>query len=52
MLLNGITLPTLKQIRKLLIEEALIRCSGNQSKAAGLLGITHQALSKHLKSQH
>jgi DNA-binding NtrC family response regulator len=42
-------LPTLRQVRELLIAEALKRSGGNQSIAAGLLGISHQALSKRLK---
>ena len=32
----------------MLIEEALARAKGNQAIAAGLLGITPQALSKRL----
>jgi len=44
-------LPSLRQVRKLLIEEALKRAGGNQSIAAGLLGISHQALSKHLQQK-
>jgi len=43
-------LPTLRQVRELLIAEALKRSGGNQSIAAGLLGISHQALNKRLKS--
>jgi DNA-binding NtrC family response regulator len=42
-------LPTLKKVRELLIEESLKRAHGNQSIAASLLGITHQALNKHLQ---
>jgi transcriptional regulator with PAS, ATPase and Fis domain len=42
-------LPSLRQVRELLIEEALKRAGGNQSIAAGLLGISHQALNKHLQ---
>lgn len=45
------TLPTLKQAGELLIDEALNRTGGNQSAAALLLGITHQALSKRLKQR-
>jgi DNA-binding NtrC family response regulator len=41
-------LPTLDQAAELLIEEALNRASGNQSIAAGMLGISHQALNKRL----
>jgi DNA-binding NtrC family response regulator len=42
-------LPTLKAVTEGLIEEALGRSKGNQAIAAGLLGITPQALSKRLK---
>jgi DNA-binding NtrC family response regulator len=42
-------LPTLKQVNQLLIDEALQRSAGNQTIAARLLGISHQALSKRLK---
>jgi DNA-binding NtrC family response regulator len=42
-------LPTLKTATETLIEEALSRAKGNQAIAAGLLGITPQALSKRLK---
>ena len=42
-------LPTLKGMTGRLIEEALSRAKGNQAIAAGLLGITPQALSKRLK---
>ncbi len=41
-------LPTIKDITESLIEEALLRAKGNQAIAAGLLGITPQALSKRL----
>jgi transcriptional regulator with GAF, ATPase, and Fis domain len=41
-------LPTLKQITAQLIQEALARAKGNQAIAAGLLGISPQALSKRL----
>jgi two-component system nitrogen regulation response regulator GlnG len=41
-------LPTLKQATDLLIAEAMKRTQGNQSLAAGLLGISHQALNKRL----
>lgn len=44
-------LPTLKEMSSLLIREALRRAGGNQAKAAGMLGITPQALSKRLKHQ-
>ena len=42
------TLPTIKQAAKLLVAEAMRRAKGNQSVAAGMLGITQQALSKRL----
>lgn len=43
-------LPTLKETRQLLIAEAMERAKGNQTLAARLLGISHQALSKRLKT--
>ena len=42
-------LPQLKELDKTLIKEALRRSNGNQSVAAGLLGVTPQALSSRLK---
>lgn len=42
-------LPTLKDISRLLTDEALRRTDGNQSMAARLLGITPAALSMRLK---
>lgn len=44
------TLPTIKEATRLLIQEAMRRSGGNQSKAARLLGVSQQALSKRLKS--
>jgi len=41
-------LPTIKDITENLIREALFRAKGNQAIAAGLLGISPQALSKRL----
>jgi transcriptional regulator with PAS, ATPase and Fis domain len=41
-------LPTLKKADELLMAEAMKRARGNQSLAAGLLGISRQALSKRL----
>jgi len=41
-------LPTLDQASDLLVDEAMTRAHGNQSTAAGVLGISHQALSKRL----
>ena len=42
-------LPTLKQATELLIEEAIERAGGNQSIAAGLLGMSHQALNQRFR---
>jgi len=42
-------LPTLKEVSIDLIKEALRRTDNNQRAAAGILGITHQALNKRLK---
>jgi len=42
-------LPTLKQIEKMLVDEAMKRSNGNQSIAALSLGISRQALNKRLK---
>jgi DNA-binding NtrC family response regulator len=44
-------LPTLRRATEMLIDEALRRAQGNQSAAADLLGISHQALSKRLKNR-
>lgn len=44
----SVRLPTLKEVSDLLISEAMERARWNQSIAAGLLGISHQALSKRL----
>ncbi|MBI5518582.1 MAG: sigma-54-dependent Fis family transcriptional regulator [Desulfovibrio sp.] len=46
----GAELPTLKEARTRLIKEALARTGGNRSAAAQLIGITRQAVSKHLKT--
>jgi DNA-binding NtrC family response regulator len=43
-------LPTIKEATQLLVEEAMQRSGGNQSRAAGMLGISQQALSKRLKN--
>ncbi len=45
-------LPTIKQLTKELVLEAIKRTGGNQSTAAGLLGITQQALSRRLKNMN
>jgi DNA-binding NtrC family response regulator len=42
-------LPTLKQMSQILVDEAMKRSNNIQSIAAGLLGISHQALNKRLK---
>jgi DNA-binding NtrC family response regulator len=42
-------LPSLKDVQKLLIEEAMKRADGNQSIACTILGITRSGLSKALK---
>jgi len=42
-------LPTIKQVDRLLVDEALRRSGGNQAIAAMMLGITRQALNKRLK---
>lgn len=41
-------LPTLKEINRVVIDEAMNRAGGNHRKAAELLGITRSALSKRL----
>ena len=47
----GPALPTIKQATDLLVQEAMQRADGNQSIAAGMLGISQQALSKRLKKE-
>ena len=47
----GPELPTIKQATDLLVREAMQRANGNQSIAAGMLGISQQALSKRLKKE-
>jgi two-component system nitrogen regulation response regulator GlnG len=44
-------LPTLSEANRLLIEAAMERAGGNQGVAAGILGITRQALNKRLVRQ-
>jgi DNA-binding protein Fis len=41
----------LKESSKLLVKEALHRSQGNQAIAAGMLGVTRQALHWRLKKQ-
>lgn len=45
------TLPTLDEAENVLIAEALRRVGGNQTVAAGMLGLTRQALNKRLSRQ-
>ena len=47
----GGRLPQLKEIGDLLVAEALRRTGGHQSWATALLGVSHQALSKRLRSR-
>jgi DNA-binding NtrC family response regulator len=50
---NGIRfppqLPSIREMTRMLVEEALQRAQGNQTIAARMLGISQQALSKRLK---
>lgn len=46
----GETLPSIKEAVRLLVMEAIKRADGNQTIAAGMLGISQQALSKRLKT--
>jgi DNA-binding NtrC family response regulator len=48
----GERLPMLKDVTRALINEALKRSQGDQTIAAQLLGISHQALNKRLKRRH
>ena len=48
-LIFGERLPTIKEATDFLISEAVKRAKGNQSVAAGILGISHQALNKRLQ---
>jgi DNA-binding NtrC family response regulator len=43
------SLPTLRQVEELLIEEAMKRSGGNQTTAARILGISRQALNNRLQ---
>lgn len=45
-------LPTLKEVAKALIREAMKRADGNQSVAAGFLGVSQQALSQRLRKMN
>jgi transcriptional regulator with GAF, ATPase, and Fis domain len=44
-------LPSMKEMRGLLIEEALRRSGGNQSLAAALIGLTPSAINKYLRQR-
>ena len=50
-LVFGSELPTIKEATKSLIKEALARSQGNQSLAANMLGLSHQALNKRLQQR-
>ena len=43
-------LEVLENLKRQMTEEALKRCKGNRTKAAQLLGITRQGLSKRLRA--
>jgi len=43
-------LPGIKESADILVNEAIKRCKGNQSQAARLLNISHQALNRRLKN--
>jgi DNA-binding NtrC family response regulator len=45
------TLPTLKEAQEILISEALKTADGNQTIAAGILGMSRRALSARLSRQ-
>ena len=44
----GNKLPPYKNIKRLLVEEALRRTNGNRTRAAELLGTSRQVVSSHL----
>lgn len=46
---SSLSLPTLKEASRELVEKAIKQTRGNQSAAAGILGISQQALSKRLQ---
>jgi two-component system nitrogen regulation response regulator GlnG len=48
--LFGEKLPSFKEVKKLLVEEALRRANGNRTRAAELLGTSRQALSWYLQN--
>ena len=45
------TLPTIKELTEILVDEAMLRAENNQSIAARMLGISHQALNQRLKKR-
>ena len=45
------TLPTIKELTEILVDEAMLRADNNQSIAARMLGISHQALNQRLKKR-
>ena len=47
----GEPLPTLEQVQELLVQEALVRASGNQRRAAQLLGISRATLNRWLRNE-
>lgn len=47
---SGVSLPTIKEATRQLVEAAMQHCGNNQSQAARILGISQQALSKRLKN--
>jgi two-component system, NtrC family, nitrogen regulation response regulator GlnG len=49
--IKSIRFPTLEEAEKVLIKKALERTSGNQTMAAGLLGISRQTLNSKIKSR-
>lgn len=49
MLTFGAQLPSMKEIRRLLVDEALKRAENNRTVAARLIGITRQSLSQYLQ---
>ncbi|MBU2647187.1 sigma-54 dependent transcriptional regulator [bacterium] len=50
MLTFGSQLPSMKEIRRLLVDEAMRRADNNRTVAAQLIGITRQSLSQYLQS--
>jgi DNA-binding NtrC family response regulator len=44
-------LPTIREVTRMLVDEAMQRAGGNQTSAAAMLGISQQALSKRLRNR-